>query len=121
MRCLKETPSRSCLQLTEWNVRHSDGRAIFTLAPELAGGSKRGADLAESLARPWVHIAQAGIDKPAAALRRFVKAHQTKVLNVAGSRERKEPRIYLWVYAVLEDAFFWSQRNPGTLGGPGEG
>jgi hypothetical protein len=59
--------------------------------------------------------------KPAEALQRFVQEQGIKVLNVAGSRESKEPGIYLWVYDVIEDAFFWSQRHPGILGRPGEG
>ncbi len=44
-----------------------------------------------------------------------------RTLNVAGSRESKEPGIYNWVKQVLADAFFWSHDHPTALGGPGEG
>ena len=47
--------------------------------------------------------------------------HLTKRLNVAGSRESKEPGIWKWAYQVIEDAFFWGAAHPGMLGGPGEG
>ena len=48
---LTETPSASYLQRTEWNVRDSDGTVIFTVAAELAGGSKRTADFAKGMNR----------------------------------------------------------------------
>ena len=37
---LRETPSREYGQRTEWNVRDSDATMIFTIGPELTGGSK---------------------------------------------------------------------------------
>jgi hypothetical protein len=55
------------------------------------------------------------------SLQRFVDEHGIKRLNVAGSRESKEPGIHRWVMKVIEDAFFWSENHPGILGGPGEG
>src|ERR1700756_2207050 len=38
---LKETPSASYLQRTEWNVRDSDATVLFSIQPTLTGGSKR--------------------------------------------------------------------------------
>jgi Circularly permutated YpsA SLOG family len=38
---LKETPSASYLQPTEWNVRDSDATVLFSIQPTLSGGSKR--------------------------------------------------------------------------------
>ncbi len=58
---------------------------------------------------------------PAHLLQKFVDAHKIETLNVAGSRESKEPGIRSWVMEVLENAFFWSENHPGMLGGPGEG
>ena len=29
----------------------------------------------------------------------------------------RDPGIYNWVVNVIEDAFFWSDNNPGMLGG----
>ena len=54
-------------------------------------------------------------------LQGFVKKNGIKRLNVAGSRESKEPGIHLWVMQLIEDAFFWSENHPGMIGGPGEG
>jgi hypothetical protein len=39
-------------------------------------------------------------------MREFVREHGIKTLNVAGSRESKEPGILDWVASVIEDAIF---------------
>jgi hypothetical protein len=39
-------------------------------------------------------------------LKRFVEEHKIKTLNVAGSRESKEPGLHDWVMQVLVEAFF---------------
>ena len=90
---LKETPSTSYLQRTEWNVRDSDGTAIFTLSSKLTGGSKRTAEFAAKHRKPWIHISAA--DGPAVhtKLAQFVSANGIKVLNVAGTRGSKEPGV----------------------------
>jgi hypothetical protein len=44
---LKESPSASYLQRTEWNVRDSDATVLFSLASELTGGSKKTARVRE--------------------------------------------------------------------------
>jgi hypothetical protein len=44
---LKESSSVSYLQRTEWNVRDSDATVLFSLAPELTGGSKKTAPVRE--------------------------------------------------------------------------
>jgi hypothetical protein len=66
---LRETPTTSSIQRTEWNIRDSDGTAIFTFAPHLAGGSKRTAGFAEKLRRPWIHIARSSHAYRPAAVR----------------------------------------------------
>jgi len=43
---LRETPDADYPQRTEWNVRDSDGTVIFSLAPEVTGGSKLTAEFA---------------------------------------------------------------------------
>ena len=120
---LFETPSESYLQRTEWNVRDSDGTVVFTLAAKVTGGSLRTIEFARKHKLPCLHIgAQGGFfENPALRLQQFVKENGIKRLNVAGSRESKEPGIHVWVMQVLEDAFFWSETHPGILGGPGEG
>lgn len=117
---LVETPSANYLQRTEWNVRDSDGTIICTLASELTGGSKRTAEFAEKHKKPFLHVHR-GIYQPDVALQAFINAHGIKVLNIAGSRESKEPGIHERVKELLNRSLFWSEANPNTLGGPGEG
>ncbi|MEM9660625.1 MAG: putative molybdenum carrier protein, partial [Planctomycetota bacterium] len=49
---LRETPSDSYRQRTEWNVRDSDATAIFTLECEMRGGTKLTAEIAARLDKP---------------------------------------------------------------------
>ena len=50
----------------------------------------------------------------------FIRKHDIKVLNVAGSRGSKESGVAAWVKRVLEAAFFSVPSSP-VLCGPGEG
>ncbi len=111
------------LQRTGRNVRDSDGTVVFTLASQASGGSRRTIELAANFGKPCLHLPKYGdnFDDRAVVLQRFITENQIRCLNVAGSRESKEPGIYLWVTSVIEDAFFWSENHPGVLGGPGEG
>ena len=120
---LTETSSASYLVRTEWNVRDSDGTVVFTLAKEATGGSLKTIQFAAKHGKPCIHLPQKSgrYDEPAILLQQFVADHGIKVLNVAGSREEKEPGINAWAMSVLEDAFFWAENNPGKLGGQGEG
>lgn len=110
---LKETPRRTYIQRTEWNVRDSDGTAIFTIRPDLHAGSRRTQEFAQQTGKPHIHIPLSSTYQPALDLLKFITAHKIQILNVAGSRESQEPGIASWVDGVLEDALFWS--NPGTL------
>ena len=51
----------------------------------------------------------------------FVRENQIKALNVAGSRESKEPGIYEFVKQTLDQAFFTAPETGAWLGGPDEG
>lgn len=110
---LKETPRPTYVQRTEWNVRDSDGTAIFTVRPDLRAGSRRTQEFARQTGKPFIHIPLTGTYQPALDLLKFITAHKIQTLNVAGSRESQEPGIASWVEGVLEDALFWS--SPGTL------
>ena len=119
---LVETPSDSYLQRTEWNVRDSDGTVVFTLAREATGGSLKTIGFAKKHGKPCIHIPRASYTyAPELVLLPFIAEHQIKVLNVAGSRESKEPGIHQWVMDVLDYVFFWGENHPCVLGGPGEG
>ena len=89
-----ETPSASYLQRTEWNVRDSDGTVVFTFAREATGGSLKTIGFARKHGKPCIHTSRAGCDEPALTLQRFAGEHGVKTLNVAGSRENKEPGIH---------------------------
>ncbi len=98
---LQETPSASYLQRTEWNVRDSDGTAIFTISAKLTGGSKRTADFADKHRKPRIHISASSGEDAGAALKAFMAKHGIKVLNVAGTRESREPRVGELVHRAL--------------------
>ncbi len=110
---LAESSSPSYLQRTEWNVRDSDATAIFTIAVNLTGGSKRTADFAKKLGKPWIHIHHQGTyEKQSERLAQFIHEHGVKILNVAGSRGSKEPSVSSFVKQVLEETFFPRPESP---------
>ena len=104
---LSETPGGDDLERNEWNVRDSDGTVIFTIRCELSGSSKRTADFAEQHRKPWLHLSENSEGGDAEVrLKRFMESNHIKVLNVAGSRASKEPRLLVFVPAVLSAAMF---------------
>lgn len=117
---LTETPSAGYPQRTEWNVRDSDGTVVFTFSNTPTGGSLKTINLCKKHGKPCLHIHREMYDS-AERILRFVKEQDIRVLNVAGSRESKDPGIYEWVKDILSYAFFWGEDHPGMLGGPGEG
>ncbi len=99
---LKETPDSDPSQRTEWNVRDSDGTVIFSIQPILAGGSKKTAEFAEKLQKPWLHLCQESDGESAPEkLLAFLVEHRIKALNVAGPRESEEPEIGKFVTQTL--------------------
>ncbi len=101
---LTETPSASYLQRTEWNVRDSDGTVMFTVAAGLAGGSKRTADFARKHGKPWLHLSERGnYESAGERLAAFVRENDIKILNVAGSRGSKEPKVASFVKLALQE------------------
>jgi hypothetical protein len=98
---LIETPSSSYLQRTEWNVRDSDATLIFTLGEKLDGGSKRTAEFAAKLHKPYLHVWRRSSPS---LIARFLYQHCVKVLNVAGKRESSAPGISGFVDQFLTAA-----------------
>jgi hypothetical protein len=101
-------------------VRDTDGTIVFTFAAEITGGSMRTVEFARKHGKPCLHIHRGHYD-PEILIQTFIKNHGIKSLNIAGSRESKEPGIHKWVMEVLDNALFWGESHPGRLGGPGEG
>ena len=81
-------------------------RSNWALIP-LAGGSKCTAEFARQHAKPWLHLSERGSYEGAGErLAAFIREHNIKTLNVAGSRGSKEPGVAAFVKLALEDAFF---------------
>jgi len=74
---LRETSTKSYLQRTEQNVIDSDGTVIFSMKPELTGGSKRTLDFALKHHRPPLLICPLAHDAPK-MLREFVLGCQSR-------------------------------------------
>lgn len=112
---LQETPSADYLQRNEWNVRDTDGTVVFTLATKVTGGSKKTMDFAHRLGKPCVHLHPL-VFEVSSALLRFIDENSIRRLNVAGSRESKEPGLYEWVRYTLDEArTLWLAKHPTTI------
>lgn len=103
---LNETPLKSYLQRTEWNVRDSDATVVFTLDDSLDGGSRRTAHFADKFCKPWLHFRPSVHPK---FLAQFLVRHNVTTLNVAGKRESSTPGIYRFVFDTLERAIVFRQ------------
>lgn len=99
---LTETHTASYLVRTECNAAESDATVIFTLGV-LAGGSKRTADFAKKHRRPYLHLqlAEGSEVQAAQTLASFIRLRRVACLNVAGSRETKDPGIHVLAGKVL--------------------
>lgn len=102
---LIETPSEDYSQRTEWNVRDSEGTAVFSIRRELRGGSLLTVKLAEQYNKPVIHLRQEDEQaNHAQELRSFIAKFGISVLNIAGPRASEEPGIYQFVSSVLDGA-----------------
>jgi Circularly permutated YpsA SLOG family len=99
---LKETPSDDYPERTEWNARDSDATVVFTLAEKPSGGSKKTITLAKKHKKPCLHLHRGILAVPDKLVAFLDKHHPVRKLNIAGSRESKEPGLYDWVMNVLE-------------------
>jgi hypothetical protein len=100
---LAETPSRSYLQRTEWNVRDSDAALVFTLEFVLDGGSKRTAVFADKHGKPWLHV-HPGI-APSSVVH-FLSRNRVTKLNIAGKRESSAPGTGRFTAEMLRAALW---------------
>lgn len=99
---LRETPSTSYLVRTERNAAESTFTVIFTLGV-ISGGSKRTAEFAKKHGRRFIHLQLLEDQEINAAykLASFIHLRGNTSLNVAGSRESKEPGIHARASKVL--------------------
>jgi len=100
---LKETPTDSFLERTEYNVTTADATVVFTFAPKATEGSQKALTISKKMKKPSIHLHK-GILAVSEKLATFIEKHHVRRLNVAGSRETKEPGMYDWVTDTLEKA-----------------
>ena len=98
---LKETPSPNHVQRTEWNARDSDGTVVFSIAPNLSGGSAKTVSFAQKHNKPVIHICR-DTPNPSDVLLRFTRLNGIRILNVAGPRASKEPEVGEFLKSVLD-------------------
>jgi hypothetical protein len=89
---LRETPSRSYPERTEWNVRDSDGTLVLHRG-SLRGGTALAVRLARAQGRPalTVDLSAAPRVEP---VREWIARERIVRLNVAGPRESQQPGIH---------------------------
>ena len=99
---LEEMPTASYPKRTEQNILDSHGTLIISHG-KLTGGSALTKKLANKHDRPFLHIDLDATNAFAAvkAISYWVSKHDIEVLNVAGPRSSKEPKIYDEVKKVL--------------------
>ena len=103
---LSETPGADFNQRTEWNVRDSDATAIFSVAPELTGGSSKTTDFSRKHQKPCLLLSREADGRTAAKrLAEFLITYQARILNVAGPRQSEEPEVGKFVQNVLKGAY----------------
>jgi len=102
---LQEMPTGSYSRRTEKNVLDSDGSLILSHGL-LIGGSALTTGFAEHHGKPYIHIDLEMTSCPEAArmIREWVGRYSITVLNVAGARASKDPKIYEAVTELLEAA-----------------
>jgi hypothetical protein len=99
---LTEMPTESYQERTEQNVIDSDGTVIISHG-KLTGGSAYTVKMAKKHNRPYFHVDLKQYEVLPAALEilSWLGDNSIKVLNVAGPRASKDPKIYDVVKEVL--------------------
>ncbi len=69
----------------------------------LSGGSLKTEHFAKKHKKASLHINQSTIE-PARAIQEFISRHSIGILNIAGSRESKEPGVYEFTKEILVTA-----------------
>ncbi|MDP2646799.1 MAG: putative molybdenum carrier protein [Desulfobacterales bacterium] len=100
---LTEMSTGSYSKRTEQNVIDSDGTLILSHG-KLTGGSLLTLKLAKRHGRPWLHInlGKTRVVKAVSAIKDWIINYGIKVLNVAGPRASKDPKIYQATRDIIE-------------------
>jgi hypothetical protein len=107
---MQETASPDYAVRTEWNVRDADATLIITTDGALTGGTGLTARFAQALGKPYLHVdLSTARHMPRQAflelLRTWLAIDRPAVLNIAGPRASKDPKIYRGVRRLLLDLF----------------
>jgi hypothetical protein len=105
--CLKETRSSSYSERTEKNVLDSDGTLIISRGP-LTGGSEYTREMAVKHNRFWLHIdlSQKAAFQAATIISDWILRKKIAILNIAGPRASKDPKIYKDTLNIIESAYY---------------
>jgi hypothetical protein len=108
---LCETSTSEYAERTAWNVRDSGGTLILTWGPP-AQGTAFTAYIARDLRKPCL-VVDLAEEVPPAMATAWLRAHDIKVLNVAGPRASKCPHLYPLAVTFLETLLDCDQSNRG--------
>jgi hypothetical protein len=101
---LQETPTRTYIQRTQWNVRDADGTLVLTWGPA-RGGTKRTIDHARKLKKALL-VFDLEESVTIESCVGWVVANRIRTLNVAGPRESFRPGIiYAQAFQLLKKIF----------------
>jgi hypothetical protein len=100
---LQEMATDSNEKRTERNVIDSDGTLIISHGL-LTGGSDYTRKMAEKHGKPWIHVDANWMSVEAATviIRSWLSGSDIEVLNVAGPRASKDPKIYTATKTILK-------------------
>jgi len=103
---LQEMPTGDYSQRTEKNVLYSDGTLIVSHGM-LTGGSAMTEFYAQRHCKPCLHIDldKIPLEEAAARILAWIDDSSLQVLNVAGPRAGKDPKIYSATFKLLEALF----------------
>lgn len=103
---LQEMPFAEHAKRTEQNIIDSDGTLIVS-HEYLTGGSALTEYFAEKLGKPYIHVDlnKLTVGNAALIVRKWIKRYKIEVLNVAGPRASKDPKIYPATLELLEAVF----------------
>jgi len=104
---LQETRSTSYADRTEKNVLEADATLIISRGP-LTGGSEYTREMAVKHKRLWLHIDLDNIPafQAAIAINDWIAKKGIAILNVAGPRASKDPKIYKDTLNILESSYY---------------
>ena len=126
---LVELPTSSHPARTRRNIEESDATVIFSLEHFLSGGTKLTREYANKIGKPLLHIFDTWKERifnpdlhrlEIQALTNFFCSNEIEILNVAGSRESKEPGVYKWTLAMLHLFFNLTASGAGFTETAGE-